>query len=406
MIMRNFSRIFTRKQSLPSVLLRIIVLVNILLFMGFNIAVLSISRHGNSPYEYTYNQEDIWDVNLATGLYDNWEPEKAVCVSSFLGTNLYVVQGASEGYRTYDGKDDPCRWTVPVIRKDRNSNKYNGTLVLTSHPKLQQILDYKQYKTAADLLGSVSGLFISNNISFIMAGGMLMGSYLYHDFIPWTDDMEIFIDIYDLFKFQRLFQRPDLVKVYSVTEYYQRRIKASRFISLGDDLSRVCKAPDIDPYCIYKYKISLLDSTKSSRYKWNDPLINVFFTLNNGTHVYNLQDWRKEKPIVLKIQDFYPTVQRPFNRHWIPGPRNPKTFLDMDSNRFMCRDSSLKQMRFNLNQNRMSPCQELRSHLPYVVQKKVKNPSSNGVVSKRDYYPELEFLIVNDTLLNVVLIEG
>ena len=53
-----------------------------------------------------------------------------------------------------------------------------------------------------DLLGTLNDLLTRHGVEYIMCDGTLLGSYHFHGFIPWDDDVDIMVNIKHLDKFK------------------------------------------------------------------------------------------------------------------------------------------------------------------------------------------------------------
>ena len=55
--------------------------------------------------------------------------------------------------------------------------------------------------------------------SYIMTDGTLLGSYFYHDIIPWDDDMDIMVDYHDYFRLKKIFHNTSIWSKYNLCGY-------------------------------------------------------------------------------------------------------------------------------------------------------------------------------------------
>ena len=62
-----------------------------------------------------------------------------------------------------------------------------------SNLRLKVGLNTAQHKELVDLLDVFAQLMEKYNISFVMFDGTLLGSYFFHDFIPWDDDLDLMV---------------------------------------------------------------------------------------------------------------------------------------------------------------------------------------------------------------------
>lgn len=51
-------------------------------------------------------------------------------------------------------------------------------------------------KHLLDLVGTIVGALREHNMTFMMMGGTLLGSYRHHGLIPWDDDVDLVVDLH------------------------------------------------------------------------------------------------------------------------------------------------------------------------------------------------------------------
>lgn len=83
--------------------------------------------------------------------------------------------------------------------------KANDALPWLSHPLLPRLLSRQERDRCIELLSTVDAILQEFNITYTLAHGTLLGSYVMHDMLPWDDDLDIFMNIDDIPKMKRLF---------------------------------------------------------------------------------------------------------------------------------------------------------------------------------------------------------
>ena len=65
-------------------------------------------------------------------------------------------------------------------------------------------VDYPNYRKFRRLLGFMVNVMERYNITYILSDGSLLGSYLYHDMLPWDDDIDIRVAYGDYAKLKKV----------------------------------------------------------------------------------------------------------------------------------------------------------------------------------------------------------
>ena len=214
-----------------------------------------------------------------------------------------------------------------------------------SHPLLPRAIMRDERDRCVELLSTVDAIFREFNITYTLAHGTLLGSYVMHDMLPWDDDLDIFVSIDDLPKMRRLFNDS------GHGHYKQIQLLESQNSNA------------------FTGKIFSLKDPKAGVYRWHWPYIDIsFYTETNMV----ISSTKAKERWELKRDYFFPTVQRPLGGRWFPAPRNTGAFIAYKYKRFVCKshtwnhkdEVSTKRV-YSVN------CTTLVSHYPFVERKVV-----------------------------------
>ena len=199
------------------------------------------------------------------------------------------------------------------------------------------------------------------NITYMMYGGTLLGSWRHHDIIPWDDDIDLQVNIRD---------RDEL---YSA-------------LSLDTNLYRVISAGP-------RLKLFSRDGTKTSRYPWLWPYIDIHFYKENDTHI---KDSSKEfARYVYEKALLFPVHERPFGPLKLNAPRDSYATLRKTYKGHKCETYSyshrLEQLR--LTQKKVVPCENFKDQVAFVH----RTQSKDGGVK--------ETLILDDSVIQTVTVQ-
>ena len=87
----------------------------------------------------------------------------------------------------------PMQQLPPIEHQSRESDKNLGRPV-----------NYVNYRKFRRLLGFMVNVMERYNITYILSDGTLLGSYLYHDMLPWDDDIDIRVAYRDYAKLKKV----------------------------------------------------------------------------------------------------------------------------------------------------------------------------------------------------------
>ena len=278
-----------------------------------------------------------------------------------------------------------------------------------SCPQLPRATSRPQHDHIIDLVRDVTKLFDSHNIRYAMVSGTLIGSYMFHDVIPWDDDVDIWINLADLPQLKRLFADKDIRRIFDLHtwtdlwidnhEYdldtlraFPPNAKESLFYRLHPSDHRT------DVSTLYhRFKIYRQDATRAGSRGWNWPFIEAVFYTENVTHVWN---YEPEYRVTLSRHQFYPLIKRPLSYIWVNAPRDSGEFLHQryGTSSFSCVQQSyrhvMEKWRWFWQHRGTVDCNVVRDFYPTV----------KSVISKRGL--SVEQLVFNGSVLQTVYITG
>jgi len=150
---------------------------------------------------------------------------------------------------------------------------------------------------------TVTSALESANITYFMVSGTLLGSYRYHDLIPWDDDVDLIVPT------------------------SERSALAAAVAPLEPDFRLMNETP---AGCEWKvYMTAALPGTYRSwrlrASRW--PFVDVFFYDRNATNVWNACHWYKNEVWPMRI--VFPLRRRPFGHLSLPAPCDSAAALEM-----------------------------------------------------------------------------
>ncbi|CAF0965247.1 unnamed protein product [Didymodactylos carnosus] len=160
-----------------------------------------------------------------------------------------------------------------------------------SAPKLPRVITPCEHQIYLNLLIKLDNLCRKYDIPYMMIGGTLLGSYKYHDFLPWDDDVDLFMPYSD----------------------------KNRFVTaMNSDFKNI----SIEYLYLHNryLKVYFNWSPNAGLYPWRFPFIDIFFYEQNQTYIWHYND---PIPGPMKKSDIFPLVLRPFSELWLPSPGNP-----------------------------------------------------------------------------------
>ena len=262
------------------------------------------------------------------------------------------------------------------------SVKENTSSTWLSHPSLPRIITKNEYDSFTSLVSDVSRLFESANITLVMSGGTLLGSYMFHDMIPWDDDMDLCIPYRDVPKVKRLFRNETLRQTLqicswgplSISDEYDYKT-LSRFPNNSpNELYYRVRSNDADTLSEHFFKLFYTHSQRVKTQTWRWPFIDIAIYDEDGAQVKFI-----EQCLMFPWNVFYPLIRRPLGPNMLLAPRDTRVVLQEQFHHFQCVSTAWSH---RLEVGACRPiniqCEKLWNHYPQVWSK----PTNHGVLEK------------------------
>ena len=200
-------------------------------------------------------------------------------------------------------------------------------------------------KSSLYTLKTFTELMDAINVTYVMCGGTLIGSYRHHGYIPWDDDLDIMIN-----GSQRHLIRPAVQR-------------------LAPKFKLITKGPlDSPPWKFY------LDTAHSILlYPWKWPFVDIIFFQENNTHI-----WDETNTLyTFKKSVVFPIIRRHFETLILWSPCNPNLFLQQNYDLNQCQWPSYSHaLELSIFMSvRIVPCEQLSNLHAFVN----RSTTSDGI---------------------------
>ncbi len=170
-----------------------------------------------------------------------------------------------------------------------------------SSPVLPRRITPCEHSLIMRLLMIIERICRKHQITFMLGDGTLLGSLRHHDIVPWDDDIDIMISIQDQTRFTNIIEQMNQTLIqYRIVVYTKQNKKY--------------------------YKIFFKNTPQAGKYRWGFPFIDVFFYIQNETHLWQMGD----PDTAIQIKYVFPLVMRPFGELWLPAARQPQQVIKFD----------------------------------------------------------------------------
>ncbi|CAL8108056.1 unnamed protein product [Calicophoron daubneyi] len=200
------------------------------------------------------------------------------------------------------------RWPSPIVSKiptaKIKANGGRGRLPGMFEPAMS----IGQMELYRKLLHTFSDMMFRNGLGdrFMLTAGTLVGSFHHHDFIPWDDDIDIFVDI----------------EIRDEVRQLVRELEPQYWLKVTNERDKFFTRPLPSPEDDKNVELSQPVPDKP----WSWPFVDISYYERNKTHITeNLPAYIES--VSWPVDMVFPLYFRPFGSAWYPAPRNPLAFL-------------------------------------------------------------------------------
>ena len=286
----------------------------------------------------------------------------------------------------------------------------------------------QQHTQLMNITLTLAQLLEASNVTYMMSFGTLLGSYIFHDVIPWDDDMDFLVDVKDLPKVKAIFQNEAVRTRYGVHSFGDAgnmwaldrlrfenateglnlnamlKIVSDKFIKVDNSVKKddvlekikqehaVCKKWLEGNKIYYKAKFYALNAQQAGIYNWTWPFVDMIFYESVGDEICTLDLDGDLYRMCQKKSITFPLTQRPLGSLWLPAPKDSRAFLHKRFPRFACMYGTWDHVheRFHQYSERKQDCEKLLPTYPVVRRSCDSGKNGRGVT---------EQLFLGDTLL-------
>ena len=263
-----------------------------------------------------------------------------VCLMSLL--DLYCT----DRYSTVDVADFHLGRTNLVHTGSRYKQwrKFTERLALNETP-FAIALTEKDRELSLSILKYTISVCEQHGITYFITGGTLLGSWRHHGFIPWDDDIDIYVHAKNKRRLRRLLN-VGTKEFYAAVGYGRLKVFSENGINTSD-------------------------------HPWLWPYVDVTFYLRNRTHLWcDRYDFPNE---VYRKKDVFPLHLRPFENIYVKSPHDGFAFLRQTFNSPICETYFYSHKYESVKEGRVwsARCSHFKNHLAFVYRQPVTD--ENGI---------------------------
>ena len=244
-------------------------------------------------------------------------------------------------------------------------------------------------------------------LRYILADGTLLGSYLFHDMIPWDDDMDLMVDYRDYPKVKDIFSNITIWLKYNLVGYHDARneyeFSELKTIYLDEPMNKLKQVENptkivfintekpiskrkrkqtkrstrYHKFKIYSIHGRKIKGSKNHAFPWRWPFIDVKFFKQNLSHVWNY-DFKNHH--YHPKSDFYPLHLTPFMGMWLPSPHQTAKCLKRQYGDIKCKEHGYDhRLEKGVSNKADVPCTELQTSYVKITRSKFSNGTLESV---------------------------
>lgn len=309
--------------------------------------------------------------NLCVYLVINYSSPSLLPEAIRFRASCYRVDGSEYSAQTPGGDIEAKGYPEKVPKYQHPMQLHRDYSTFLDHTWMPRLLTQQLHAQAMRLMRDVTELFKQNDVTFFMVHGTLLGSFFFHDIIPWDDDLDIMIPFRDVNKVRSLLRRPDVHQVFAATSYKQLKdVFSEENLQFDVDLSKPSKcgfsssSVMANDSCFHKFHLFYRGAPKTfMRQNVGYPFIDAKFYNENDTHIYFL-DSADGEPFP---KDYlYPVHYRPLFDLWQPSPAQPRQYLKHFFSKFECSSKWYSHLSQSIAVGHHVSCDDITGCYPHV----------------------------------------
>lgn len=231
-------------------------------------------------------------------------------------------------------------WENRSLLRQTNKSRYKA---------FDQKITPSDYLELVEILDVFQKSCFANNITFMMYGGSLLGSFRHFGFIPWDDDIDVLLNGTEKFRLLKLLRNMSSYVIDSPNKRQWKFYKKSKLCQTGLYMNR-----SVSRRCLRNI---------------NWPYIDIFFFSENDTHIWDEIPMYSASYVYTK-REVFPLAESPFEKFILPVPKCPGKVLSKTYNIELCVTSTYSHKYEKLSEDRQLtvPCKRMYDLFPFVFE--------------------------------------